>query len=183
MKFENAKIKMLDLDLKGCVYLNHLSQSQRIALFFKTISRLGDGPFWYVMLLSVCTMRGLAYGLNILYLVVMGSIGTLIYKFLKNKTTRPRPYQVHQVIVLGERPLDHFSFPSGHTLHAVMVTITLGYIQPLLLILMLPFTILVALSRMVLGLHYPSDVIVGAIIGASVASTIILLAPSFNVIL
>lgn len=183
MKFENAKIKMLDLDLKGCVYLNHLSQSQRIALFFKTISRLGDGPFWYVMLLSVWTMQGLAYGLKILYLVVMGSIGTLIYKFLKNKTTRPRPYQVHQVIVLGERPLDHFSFPSGHTLHAVMVTITLGYIQPLLLILMLPFTILVALSRMVLGLHYPSDVIVGAIIGASVASTIILLAPSFNVIL
>lgn len=183
MKFENAKIKMLDLDLKGCVYLNHLSQSQRIALFFKTISRLGDGPFWYVMLLSVWTMQGLAYGLNILYLVVMGSIGTLIYKFLKNKTTRPRPYQVHQVIVLGERPLDHFSFPSGHTLHAVMVTITLGYIQPFLLILMLPFTILVALSRMVLGLHYPSDVIVGAIIGASVASTIILLAPSFNVIL
>ena len=183
MKFENAKIKMLDLDLKGCVYLNHLSQSQRIALFFKTISRLGDGPFWYDMLLSVWTIQGLAYGLNILYLVVMGSIGTLIYKFLKNKTTRPRPYQVHQVIVLGERPLDHFSFPSGHTLHAVMVTITLGYIQPLLLILMLPFTILVALSRMVLGLHYPSDVIVGAIIGASVASTIILLAPSFNVIL
>ncbi len=183
MKFENAKIKMLDLDLKGCVYLNHLSQSQRIALFFKTISRFGDGPFWYVMLLSVWTMQGLAYGLNILYLVVMGSIGTLIYKFLKNNTTRPRPYQVHQVIVLGERPLDHFSFPSGHTLHAVMVTITLGYIQPLLLILMLPFTILVALSRMVLGLHYPSDVIVGAIIGASVASTIILLAPSFNVIL
>ena len=183
MKFEKAKIKMLDLDLKGCVYLNHLSQSQRIALFFKTISRLGDGPFWYIMLLSVWTMQGVAYGLNILYLVVMGSIGTLIYKFLKNKTTRPRPYQVHQVIVLGERPLDHFSFPSGHTLHAVMVTITLGYIQPLLLILMLPFTILVALSRMVLGLHYPSDVIVGAIIGASVASTIILLAPSFNVIL
>ncbi len=183
MKFENAKIKMLDLDLKGCVYLNHLSQSQRIALFFKTISRLGDGPFWYVMLLSVWTIQGLAYGLNILYLIVMGSIVTLIYKFFKNKTTRPRPYQVHQVIVLGERPLDHFSFPSGHTLHAVMVTITLGYIQPLLLILMLPFTILVALSRMVLGLHYPSDVIVGAIIGASVASTIILLAPSFNVIL
>ena len=49
MKFQNAKIKILDLDLKGCVYLNHLSQSQRIALFFKTISRLGDGPFWSVI--------------------------------------------------------------------------------------------------------------------------------------
>ena len=183
MNFQNAKIKILDLDLKGCVYLNHLSHSQRIALFFKMISRLGDGPFWYVMLLSVWALQGLAYGLQILYLIVAGSVGTLIYKYLKHKTTRPRPYQVHQVIVLGERPLDHFSFPSGHTLHAVMVTITLGYIQPILLILMLPFTVLVALSRMVLGLHYPSDVIVGATIGATVASSIILLAPSFNIVL
>ena len=33
MKFQNAKIKMLDLDLKGCVYLNHLSQSQAVAFF------------------------------------------------------------------------------------------------------------------------------------------------------
>lgn len=183
MKFENAKIKILDLDLKGCLYLNHLSHSQRVALFFKTISRLGDGSFWYVMLLSVWATQGLAYGLQILYLILAGSVGTLIYKFLKHKTTRPRPYQVHQVIVLGERPLDHFSFPSGHTLHAVMVTIVLGYIQPVLLILMLPFMILIALSRMVLGLHYPSDVIVGAIIGASVASAVILLAPNLNIIL
>ncbi len=183
MKFQNAKIKMLDLDLKGCLYFNHLSQSQRIALFFKTISRLGDGPFWYVMLLSVWAMQGWAYLIQILYLVAAGSVGTLIYKILKNKTTRPRPYQVHQVIVLGERPLDHFSFPSGHTLHAVMVTITLGYIQPLLLILMLPFTILVALSRMILGLHYPSDVIVGAMIGASVGSAIIVLAPGLHLAL
>ncbi len=42
----------------------------------------------------------------------------MIYKVLKIKTVRPRPYQVHQVIRLGEHPLDHFSFPSGHTLHA-----------------------------------------------------------------
>ncbi|ESK56699.1 phosphatase PAP2 family protein [Acinetobacter tjernbergiae] len=183
MNFQNAKIKILDLDLKWCVYLNHLSQSQRVALFFKTISRLGDGPFWYAMLLSVWIKQGLAYGLQILYLLVAGSVGTVIYKFLKHQTTRPRPYQVHQVIILGDRPLDHFSFPSGHTLHAVMVTITLGYIQPFLLTLMLPFTILIGLSRMVLGLHYPSDVVVGAMIGASVASGIILFAPSLNIIL
>ena len=164
MNLQNAKIKILDLDLKGCIYLNHLSQSQRTAQFFKTISRMGDGPFWYAMLLLVWMMQGLNYGFQILYLIAGGSVGTLIYKYLKHKTTRPRPYQVHQVIVLGERPLDHFSFPSGHTLHAVMVTVTLGYIQPILFVVMLPFTLLIALSRMILGLHYPSDVIVGAII-------------------
>ena len=40
----------------------------------------------------------------------MGLLGTGIYKFLKHKTVRPRPYQVHQVIILGERPLDHLAF-------------------------------------------------------------------------
>ena len=108
MKFQNAKIKMLDLDLKGCVYLNHLSQTQAVALFFKTISRLGDGPFWYVMLLSVWIMQGLAYGLQILYLIVAGSAGTLIYKFLKplytTNFTEPLSYQASAFLKLPEFP-------------------------------------------------------------------------------
>ena len=87
------------------------------------------------------------------------------------------------MIRLGERPLDHFSFPSGHTLHAVLATTVIGYIEPLLLLLMLPFTVLVALSRMILGLHYPSDVMVGALIGAVVGGLIILCAPYFAVLL
>lgn len=183
MKLKNAKIRILDLDLKGCLYLNHFSHSERVAYFFKVVSRLGDGLFWYVMLATVWLWQGLLYGLQITYLLLGGSVGTGIYKLLKSKTVRPRPYQVHQVIRLGERPLDHFSFPSGHTLHAVMITTVLGYIQPLLLVLMLPFTILVALSRMVLGLHYPSDVAVGALIGGLVASGIISAAPYLEIAL
>lgn len=183
MKLKNAKIRILDLDLKGCLYLNHFSHSEPVAYFFKVVSRLGDGLFWYVMLATVWLWQGLLYGLQIIYLLLGGSVGTGIYKLLKSKTVRPRPYQVHQVIRLGERPLDHFSFPSGHTLHAVMITTVLGYIQPLLLVLMLPFTILVALSRMVLGLHYPSDVAVGALIGGVVASGIISAAPYLEIAL
>ena len=183
MNLKNAKTRMLSLDLKGCLYLNHFSHQQAVAQFFKMISRLGDGLFWYVMLFAVWLLQGFAYSLHILYVVLGGSIGTTLYKLLKKKTVRPRPYQVHQVIRLGERPLDHFSFPSGHTLHAVMATTVLGYIQPLLLILMLPFTLLVALSRMILGLHYPSDVAVGAIIGAGVGSSIIVCAPWFGLML
>ena len=179
MNFENVKIRMLDLDLKGCLYLNQFSHTQNIALFFKVISKLGDGIFWYLMLFTVWVLQGIQYSLQMLYLVLGSCVGTAIYKILKRKTVRPRPYQVHQVIRLGERPLDHFSFPSGHTLHAVMVTTLLGYIQPVLLLLMLPFTMLVAVSRMVLGLHYPTDVAVGALIGGSVASVIIAISPVF----
>lgn len=183
MNFNDTKIKILELDLKGCLYLNHFSHQQMVARFFKLISRLGDGAFWYVMLAVLWLSQGLAYSAQMLYIICAGSLGTLIYKLLKHKTTRPRPYQVHQVIVMGERPLDHFSFPSGHTLHAVMATTVLGYIQPMLLMLMLPFTLLVALSRMILGLHYPSDVMVGALIGGAVATAMISLAPQLGVLL
>lgn len=183
MNIRNTKTKILDLDLKGCLYLNHFSHQQNIAHFFKVISRLGDGLFWYLMLVLVWGEQGISYSLNIAYIVVAGTVGTAIYKILKHKTTRPRPYQVHQVIHLGERPLDHFSFPSGHTLHAVMATTILGYIQPMLLLLMLPFTVLVALSRMILGLHYPTDVLVGAGIGALMASSIIHFAAYINLAL
>lgn len=50
MNFKNAKIRMLDLDLRGCVYLNHFSHSQRVAWFFKGISRLGD---WFFLVCHV----------------------------------------------------------------------------------------------------------------------------------
>lgn len=183
MNFKKAKITILDLDLKGCLYLNHFSHSQMVTYFFKTVSRLGDGLFWCMMLLGLWMLEGLLYIVQVVYLMISGSVGTVIYKILKQKTTRPRPYQVHQVIRLHEQPLDHFSFPSGHTLHAVMASTVIGYIQPMLLIVMLPFTILVAISRMVLGLHYPSDVLVGALIGVVIASGIICAAPVLNIIL
>ncbi len=108
MNFKNAKIRILDLDLRGCVYLNHFSHSQRVATFFKVVSRLGDGSFWYAILAMVWITKGLPYGIQIVYLVLGSSIGTALYKFLKHKTTRPRPYQVHQVIVFGRASAGSF---------------------------------------------------------------------------
>lgn len=183
MDFKRAKTTILALDLKGCIYLNHFSHSKHISQFFRVVSRLGDGSFWYVMLGLAWWQRGWQFKSAILYVLLASLVGTAIYKLLKNKTVRPRPYQVHQVIRLVERPLDHFSFPSGHTLHAVMAMMVIAQIAPVLIFVMLPFSILVALSRMILGLHYPTDVLVGAIMGAVIASLIILAAPYFDVLL
>ncbi len=182
-KIKFAQKTILDWDLRGCIYLNNWSENPNVAHFFKVVSRLGDGAFWYAMFAIVWCANGLMYFGQLIYLILASSIGTLIYKLLKSHTVRPRPYQVHQVIVLGERPLDHFSFPSGHTLHAVMITSVLGTIMPILLVVMLPFTLLVALSRMILGLHYPTDVMVGAVIGLIMAFMVIWAAPLFGVVL
>ena len=76
MKLQNVKIKFLEIDLKGCVYLNHFSHSVRIATFFKMISRLGNGAFWYFMLILVWIMQGLIYTVQIVYLILGSTIGT-----------------------------------------------------------------------------------------------------------
>lgn len=156
-------------DTNWCLRLNHFSTDKQIAMFFKVISRLGDGWLWYALIISLAIYGGAATYLFLGQTLLVSGLGVLIYKYLKTRTLRPRPYQVHQAIVLGERPLDHFSFPSGHTLHAVLFTIMLSSQWPALLMILLPFTLLVALSRMILGLHYPSDVLVGAILGTSLA--------------
>jgi undecaprenyl-diphosphatase len=67
-------------------------------------------------------------------------------------------------------PLDRYSFPSGHTLHAVMFTALVVPSVPELAIVLIPFTMLVAASRVVLGLHYPSDVLAGAALGGALAT-------------
>ncbi|WP_230659855.1 phosphatase PAP2 family protein [Psychrobacter sp. I-STPA10] len=157
--------QLLTWDTKLCIHINRYSTNQLIAQFFKVVSRLGDGWFWYTLLLCIAFSYGQSALLPLLTTTLVSLSGLIIYKLLKIKTVRPRPYQVHQVIILGERPLDVFSFPSGHTLQAVLFTATLGSYYPSLLWIMLPFMLLVAISRMVLGLHYPTDVLIGAMIG------------------
>ena len=152
-------------DLSWCLRLNRYSTHSAIARFFKIISRLGDGGFWYGLIVLIALRQGAPALPALLQALLTAGMGLLVYKSLKHRTLRPRPYQVHQAVVLGERPLDHFSFPSGHTLHAVSFTVVLGFYFPALLPLLVPFTMLVALSRMVLGLHYPTDVLAGAAIG------------------
>lgn len=162
--------RMHAFDASLCVLLNRTSRHRWVRLAFQLVSRLGDGVFWYTVMLGIVLADPVNGWFPALHMALAGLFGTLIYKWLKGKTLRPRPYEVHQAILVAGAPLDQFSFPSGHTLHAV-VFCSVGLVYfPILVWLLLPFTLLVALSRLVLGLHYPSDVLAGAAIGALIAS-------------
>jgi undecaprenyl-diphosphatase len=162
--------RMHAFDTSLCVSFNRTSRHRWVRLGFKLVSRLGDGVFWYAVMLGMVLADPQNGWQPALHMALAGATGTLVYKWLKGRTLRPRPYQVHQAIHLTGAPLDQFSFPSGHTLHAVVFSgVALVYF-PLLAGLLIPFTLLVAMSRLVLGLHYPSDVLAGAAIGALIAS-------------
>ena len=68
--------------------------------------------------------------------------------------------------------LDRYGFPSGHGPHAVAFTIMACSQSRVLgvVLVLVPFTVLVALSRVIPGLHFPTDVVIGAIIGATLAN-------------
>jgi undecaprenyl-diphosphatase len=121
------------------------------------------------------------YGETALYpalrMAAVGLIGLGLYKYLKSRLVRERPYISLAGIVPGTRALDRYSFPSGHTLHAGSFTTLADSSFPELAWLLVPFAALIAASRVVLGLHYPSDVAAGALIGATLAVLSMVLFP------
>ncbi len=158
------------VDSHLCIKFNRTSHNILIRNFFKGISRLGDGVFWYsLMALMLCLDQARAL-LPVSHMAAAGLFGTLVYKWLKVRTLRPRPFNVHQQISLRSIPLDQFSFPSGHTLHAVIFSMVAIHYYPMLATALIPFTILIGLSRPILGLHYPSDVLVGGLIGILIST-------------
>jgi undecaprenyl-diphosphatase len=152
-----------------CVRCNGAVRIALVRRIFRVVSRLGDGVFWYSLMLVLLAAGGPAALGPVGRMVGTGAACTLIYKWLKSKTSRPRPFAVENAVRAGADPLDRFSFPSGHTLHAVAFSIVAIAFYPMLAWLLVPFTLLVAVSRLVLGLHYPSDVLAGAALGALVA--------------
>jgi len=142
---------------------------------FALISRLGDGVFWYSLMVVMPIVDG-RYGLEAaLHMLATGAVALLLYKSLKGMTRRVRPCHYTMDIAAMVPPLDRYSFPSGHTLHAVAFSTIALYYYPALAWLLVPFTLLVAASRIVLGLHYPSDVLVAIAIGLGLAYTSLLM--------
>ncbi|MGA1844234.1 MAG: phosphatase PAP2 family protein [bacterium] len=158
-----------ELELCVCVFFNGISRWKAFERLFAMISRLGNGIFWYALMVFMIILdRHLGLRASV-HMGIAALIGVLIYEILKNNMVRQRPYISWKEIKQGTAPLDLYSFPSGHTLQASLFTIIAVFYYPALALILIPFTILIALSRIILGLHYPSDVFVGALIGMSLA--------------
>jgi undecaprenyl-diphosphatase len=165
------------LEYSWCLRLNRRCSRAWVRTLFAAVSRLGDGVFWYSLILLLPLVYGVPGLHAALRMTTVAAVGYLIYKCLKARLIRERPYVSLAGIVPGTPALDRYSFPSGHTLHAVSLTTLAVAEYPELSWLCVPFAALVAMSRVVLGLHYPTDVAAGAFIGAALALTAMSIVP------
>lgn len=158
-----------------CQPCNRITRYWLVRVYFQAVSRLGDGLIWYIILAALPIALGPSALLPTAHLGITALVGVLLYKCIKGSTLRERPFSSHTSLTPMAKPLDRYSFPSGHTLQATAFAIMLAHYYPSLALIMLPFAASVAASRVILGLHYPSDVLVGALLGWALASTSIAL--------
>jgi undecaprenyl-diphosphatase len=156
-------------DLSWAQWLHRAARYQTLVRVLVVVSRLGDGLFWYVLIAALALLGGTEGRDVAMQMILAGALNLPLYFWLKRAIGRPRPFTQCPDIRACARALDQFSFPSGHTLHAVAFSLLLTHHYPALAVPLWLYTGLIAVSRVVLGLHYPSDVGVGAAIGALTA--------------
>ena len=151
--------------------MQHFFQLRRVigmTPMFRLASRLGDWPLWVLIGLVLLTKGREPEYYAVLLAVLSSAISIVIFKLLKNLTGRPRPFESYQGLTALMAPPDKFSFPSGHTMTAFAIWSSFLIQLPWLAPWVLPAAIVIGLSRVFLGLHYPTDVLMGALLGSAV---------------
>ena len=96
---------LAEFDLDWCLRLNRASQWRELEQLFAAISRLGDGAFWYTLMLALLAVQGQAALPVVARILAAGALA--LYKWLKVQTTRPRPRPCarHEHIRISVAPL------------------------------------------------------------------------------
>jgi undecaprenyl-diphosphatase len=149
--------------------LNSWSAPQWIRWWAVAATRAGDGWLWSLFGVLVLLFGG---KFRFPALASAGSaalIGIAVFLSVKRVSGRKRPCEIQPHCWAKLLPPDRFSFPSGHTITAFAVAGTLGLFYPVLLPILLFCAVSIALSRVLLGMHFMSDVLAGTAIGLGLA--------------
>jgi undecaprenyl-diphosphatase len=136
-----------------------------VRLYVVGATRGGDGWLWYAMGLAILLFGGEERFAALGAAGLSSVLSILLFIWLKRFTGRRRPCQIEPHCWATLLPPDRFSFPSGHTMTAFAVAIPLSMFYPSLTIGLLFCALSIATSRILLGLHFLSDVVAGALIG------------------
>lgn len=139
----------------------------RILMILST--RCGDGWLWYATGLILFFYGG-SHRFDALAAAGSAAVaGIVLFRALKKASHRQRPCDIEPHCWSSVLPPDRYSFPSGHSITAFAVAVSVGLFYPQLMFSLLTAALLIAASRIILGMHFLSDVVVGSSIGILLA--------------
>lgn len=140
---------------------------QWIRLWMICATRGGDGWLWYAMGIVILLFGGGERWATVGASSLAAGVGIAVFLSLKKSTGRKRPCAIEPHCWSTLLPPDQFSFPSGHTITAFAVAIPLILSYPAMLAGLMFCALSIAASRVLLGMHFLSDVLAGALIGTA----------------
>lgn len=129
------------------------------------ISHTGNGYYYPLIPLFLYLFNDRIALHFFLAAMIAFSLELPLYKLVKNSIRRDRPYEVILGVNRRISPSDRFSFPSGHTAAAAIIALLISHFLPVLSVPCFMWASLVGLSRIYLGVHYPTDVLAGMVLG------------------
>ncbi len=158
-------------DERVILYINQNLKFKGLDYFFIAVTYLGSDVFAIGFILAFAILPVSTVQSFALYAALALILSGLTVGIMKNSIRRKRPFETLIELKSLRIGVDQFSFPSGHTTAAFSLAVTSALVTQgnIASSVYLILALLVAVSRVYLGVHYPSDVIVGGIIGSSYA--------------
>jgi undecaprenyl-diphosphatase len=129
------------------------------------MTRLGDGWLWYSLGLILVLYGGENRYRAIGAATTAAVAGIFLFRALKRTSRRKRPCEVEPHCWASILPPDKYSFPSGHSITSFAIALSVGLFYPELQMPLLAVALLISSSRIILGMHFLSDVLAGSAIG------------------
>lgn len=157
----------LKADTSLCIKVNSLSGNKTFDKVSYIVSKIGDGPAYFLILFALVVMYQKPFLITYRDFLLANMLNLAIYKLLKSKVKRKRPFIVLDSINKLIPPPDEFSFPSGHSAAAaVFCYCSFFHFPDVVAYFTLCWMFVVGFSRVYNGVHYPGDVIMGYFMGA-----------------
>jgi undecaprenyl-diphosphatase len=162
--------------------MNRWRAPRWIRIWMIAATRMGDGWIWYGLGIMLLIFGGAQRSAAVGAAGSAALVGVLVFKALKHLSQRPRPCQYEPHCWSKVLPPDQFSFPSGHTMTAFSIALVVSYYYPSLEGPLFFLALSIAVSRIVLGMHFLSDVLAGVVLGAGLGCLSITMFASFGLV-